>query len=131
MGMKFAPSAALLTILLTGIAAQAATVDQIKGEVYDRQGSGGFRRVTTPIEVQTGDTVMASTQGSARLRYSNGCVIAVEPGQTIVVPETCGAAGHSSSTDYSVSQLGTMVGVGTVFGSVIYLAVKNDNPISP
>ena len=66
----------------------AATVDSIHGQVLLNSGAG-YRVVVGTMEAKVGDSVMVNPGGSARLVYSDGCMVKVEPGSVVAVaPES-------------------------------------------
>jgi hypothetical protein len=67
-------------------AASAATVDSIEGRVLLNRGDG-FQVLAVATTANPGDKVMASPDGSAKLRYGDGCVIDVRPGAVVSVGE--------------------------------------------
>jgi len=76
------------TVLFVSSSALAATVQDIKGTVSINSG-GGFQKITAPVEVEPGASVVASPDSSARVVYSDDCWVDVTPGAAVVVSETC------------------------------------------
>jgi hypothetical protein len=74
----------LSTVLLFCCPAFAATVDAVKGKVLLNQGDG-FQQVTTGVQVNAGDLLMAGPGGSAKLVYSDRCQVSVVPGRVVSV----------------------------------------------
>jgi hypothetical protein len=64
--------------------ALAATLEPVRGQVSINHGDG-FQRVAGTVEARVGDLVMAGKGGSAKLVYSDGCVIKVKPGTVVRV----------------------------------------------
>ncbi len=124
------------TILAAGFSvmivatAQTATLVPTAGDVYDRTGSGGFHRVTSATEVQPGDTVMAGPNGSAQITLSDGFVITVGPGQTVIVPEKRRATDDPDAGKYLLGGA-----FAAIIGTGLYETFKKDNnpslPASP
>ena len=114
------------------IAAQAATLDPITGTVSEREGSGGgFHQVRSTTEVHTGDTVMTGPNGSARIVLDDGCVIKVEPGQVVTVPQAgCRAIVGESSNGYLIA---AGAGAAAAIAVGIYFATQQNGnpPLSP
>ncbi len=87
--MRFRAAAVLVgTVLFVSSTALAATVQDIKGTVSINSG-GGFQKITAPVEVEPGASVVASPDSSARVVYSDDCWVDVNPGAAVVVSETC------------------------------------------
>lgn len=111
----------------------AATVDQIAGSVQVNTGDG-FKRITGPVTVAPGTSVMVEAGGRARILYSNNCFVSVQPGTviTVVPDDQCVPATNGSSL--SMTQVG--VGAAIIGGGVaaaLLLGNKSDNnkPASP
>jgi hypothetical protein len=80
--MRYLYPAAFCVGLLLCTAVSAATVDSIKGRILLNRGDG-FQVLAAPTTANPGDKVMASPDGSAKLRYADGCVIDIHP-KTVV-----------------------------------------------
>lgn len=147
--IKQAGTFCLATLL--GFAAQAATLDVIRGGVLVSHGGSPYQTVKEPIELQVGDSILVNPGGAARVLYANGCVVEVRPGMVYAVsePPICYTGGNPGGTYGSLKDTGMMVeetdytlpGVGAaiVIGGVgIALAVSGSGsddgkgiPISP
>lgn len=85
-----------LIVFLSGLsfalAARAASVDSIEGRVLINRGNG-YQQMAGPSQAHVGDTLMASPGSSAKLRYGDGCTVAVLPGSIVTVGSVspCGA----------------------------------------
>ena len=64
------------------------TVDPVKPQVSINRGEG-FKPVTAPTGVSTGDRVMAGPGGHGKIVYDDGCVVDVYPGNVVAVPGKC------------------------------------------
>ena len=64
----------------------AATVDSLEGQILLNRGDG-FQQLAAPTTANPGDSVMASADGNAKLRYADGCVIDIRPGAVVSVGE--------------------------------------------
>ena len=64
------------------------TVDPVKPQVSINRGEG-FKPVTAPTGVSTGDRVMAGPGGHGKIVYGDGCVVDVYPGNVVTVPGKC------------------------------------------
>jgi hypothetical protein len=82
--MRHLSCAAFCLGLLLCSAAAAATVDSIKGRILLNRGDG-FEVLAAPAEAKPGDRIMASTGGSAKLLYADGCEVDVRPGAVVTV----------------------------------------------
>ncbi len=120
------------SMTLASVAASAATLDSIQGEVLVNRG-GGYEVVNGPTELKPGDSAMANPGGSAQVVYADGSVVPVQPGSVVTVGETATAAGGGLSTS-------TLVVGGLVVAGGVGLAValsnkgsdsKDDKPASP
>jgi len=127
MKMKIGVTVAVLA-MFANIGAQAAILNQITGPVFTRGGSSGFHQVTSPTNVNVGDTVMAGREGSAQIAFDDGSVITVTPGQVVTVPESGIAALGQGNPTYLMLGVGAAVGVGV---SAVVASNKNDRPASP
>lgn len=121
--------------LLLGHAAGAATVQPIEGEVSVNKGQG-FQLASGEVDVNTGDTVMVSPQGSARIVYADGCAITVRPGSVVTLGKgsPCAAkrmgatnSGDSIPTDHYV--IGGLLVAGAIAGGIILLT-DDDKSVS-
>lgn len=125
-------------ILMMSVAAMAATVQDIQGNVWVSRGDG-FAQVKDPITVEDSDTVMAGPNGGATIVYSNGCRFVVEPDTVVPVGqnEQCTLAATDLDTagaaelDTTLFAVGAAI-VGVTIGGVI-LATQggDDKPASP
>ena len=64
------------------------TLDPVKPQVSINRGEG-FKPVTTPTSVSSGDRVMAGPGGHGKIVYADGCVVDVYPGNVLTVPGKC------------------------------------------
>jgi hypothetical protein len=84
--MRYSSYAAFCAGMIVCSAASAATVDSIEGRVLLNRGDG-FQVLTVATTANPRDKVMASPDGSAKLRYADGCVIDIRPGAVVSVGE--------------------------------------------
>jgi hypothetical protein len=71
--------------LLLGTACWAATVEPVGGHLaVSRQGQG-FQTITEPGELNVGDRLMVSPNGSASVVYPDGCRQVVQPGLVMTI----------------------------------------------
>jgi hypothetical protein len=110
-------AAALVCAAGLGQAASAATVDTIVGSVLVNKGKG-FRPVTSPTEIATGDSVMVQSSSGADILYPNGCRIHVNPGAIATVFAKRGGLGNpsglSSCQEYGYENTGATNGTGAI-----------------
>jgi hypothetical protein len=116
----------------------SATVEVVKGGVLINRGEG-FRPVTGAAEARSGDQVMASPDGSARIIYADGCPIPVNPGAVITVsaksPCTAFAQRVTPAGGAPEEGLGAAGAVGSVVAAGVIAAIlslkDDDSPASP
>lgn len=106
---------------LMSFSALAATLQPTQGRV---QLNG--QTVKGPHTVKGGDVVTAGADGTATIVYSDGCILTVNPGTTVKVPEksTCDFA----AADFLVGGAVVAAGVG---GAIILTQDDDDHPASP
>jgi hypothetical protein len=103
---------AMVSLTVSGVA-QAALLDSIHGGVRINRGNG-YVAVRDAIEAKTGDSIMAAAKGRARLVYSDGCVVDIQPGSVaVVVTESPCAKGATNNegvgTEAELSTTGMVV----------------------
>lgn len=90
----------VVSLAVSGVA-QAAFLDNIHGGVRVNRGDG-YVAVRGATEAKAGDSIMAAAKGRARLIYSDGCAVDIQPGSVVVVgtesPCTKGATNAGLST---------------------------------
>lgn len=101
----------MLTAPCLVASAQAATLTETSGTVLVNVGDG-FKAATPTQDLPVGTRVMARTDGQAKVGYSDGCTVNVQPGRVyIVTPQppcgltptgTEGAAGATTAGEYAV-----------------------------
>jgi hypothetical protein len=123
--LRIGMTAATLSVLAS-MAAQAATLDPVADAVFTRGPNAGFHQVRSATEVNAGDTVMTGPNGRAKIVFGGGCVIKVEPGQTVTVPERCQAAIEGDASQYLVAGAAA-----AVIGTAIYFVLKDNEPPRP
>ena len=70
--------------LFASLPASAATVEAVKGKVLINRGEG-FQQAASGAQAKSGDMIMASSGGSAKLVYPGGCQVKVVPGRVVSV----------------------------------------------
>lgn len=137
MALKVCIGAALLAGLVSGVAG-AATLTPTAGEVMVNTG-GGYKPVTSTVEVKAGDTILVNPGGSAQLAYGDCATYEINPGDVVYVAEQetipCGAGGGAGlglgalggGGGLVVGGLAVAVGVGVVAG----VSSGSDSPASP
>lgn len=99
--------------MLLGFAAEAATLDVIKGGVLVSRGGSPYQLATKRIELRTGDSVLANPGGGARIVFSNGCAVPITPGMVFTVPEAPPCVANTNPTaEPAASGTSTMLAVG-------------------
>lgn len=116
-------------------AAFAAILQPIAGTISVNAGEG-FKPALGETDIRTGDTVMVSPEGSARIVYADGCAILVRPGAVVTlgqgspcaaVPMGVTKAKDTTPTDHYV--IGGLLVAGGVAGAIILLS-DDDDPVS-
>ena len=79
-------SIALIAFAIVPLAASAATVSPIGGDVRVSTGQG-FQKIAAPTEFAAGARVMVDPQGSATIAYADDCVVTVKPASVAVVQD--------------------------------------------
>ena len=70
--------------MLANTAAQATMVQPITGEVMINQGQG-YQTIKNPIEAKAGDRVIVNPGEYAKVKYSDGCNIPIQPGAVAII----------------------------------------------
>lgn len=122
------------SLTLASVAAEAATLDSIQGEVLVSHG-GGYEVVNGPTELKPGDSVIANPGGSAQVVYPDGSSVLVQAGSVVTVGEPAATAGTEAAAAGGLST-GTLVVGGLVVAGGVGLAVGlsgggSDKPASP
>ncbi|MEZ5899145.1 MAG: hypothetical protein R3D51_06580 [Hyphomicrobiaceae bacterium] len=120
---------ALILGTLAG-AAQAATLDNVYGDVLVNTGSG-FVQISGPVTLKEGDTIMANAGGSAVLTCDSGAVINIQPGQVTTVCNVT-PPGPPPSPDTIPNGL-IIGGIAVAAGTAIIIGTSNsggDKPVS-
>ena len=101
-------------LIIYPVAAQAATLDNIRGGIFVSKGAG-YHAAHAPVDLNAGDTVLANPNSTARVVYDDGCVVSVQPGMVFTVGETspCTAAAVPSVLNWPL-----VVGAAVVAGGV-------------
>ena len=77
-------SVVLIAVAIFPVAAFAATVSPIGGDVRVSTGQG-FQKIVAPTEFAPGAQVMVSPGGTATIAYANDCVVQVKPASVVAV----------------------------------------------
>lgn len=137
MAFKACIGAALLAGLFAGVSG-AATLTPTAGEVMLNTG-GGYKPVTSTVEVKAGDSILVNPGGGAQLAYGDCATYEINPGDVVYVAEQetipCGAGGGGAGLGLGalgggglvVGGLAVAVGVGIVAG----VSSGSDSPASP
>ncbi len=130
-------SAVMIAVLVT-TSAQAAVLASLDGAVSVNSGNG-FRPASIGSSLAPGDRVR-TYDGSANIRYDNGCTTTVGPQQVAVVysePPTChvgglkdGAMAVEAAPGYSPLLAGGLV-AGAALGIAVGIASSNSGSVSP
>ena len=96
-------AAPLISIFFVSSPAVAATVTPVHGTLLVNAGSG-YKRLIVPMEVAAGNQVMANPGGRGEIAFSDGCVLKVEPGQVVTIPNEspCVRQGQHNETGGSL-----------------------------
>lgn len=78
-------SAALAALIVSSLAANAATVSKQNGSVFVNSGTG-FVELKSSAEVAAGQRVMVQPGGSASIAYAGNCTVRVGSGVWMVQP---------------------------------------------
>ena len=141
--MKKTVAASLFaTAFLISSSALAASVQDIKGTALVKK-HGGFQKiqeVTSPVEVEPGDTVAVGAKSSAKVVYAEDCWEEVVPGRVVVVREDVdclNAVTHDDVSRWSFLDqpeltLG-LLGAGAAIAVIAtaYDVTRTDKPASP
>ena len=107
--------------------AKATTVEPSQGVVLMNTGKG-FKQIKKTTKAKVGDSVMVSPDGTAKIAYSDGCIVNVQPGAVATIaqlsPCASGSNAESDRQNYSVSGTATLLAVGGLFAGVGYLAAQ-------
>lgn len=123
--------AALASSVLVGPrGADAATLTGV-GLMADT--GNGYHNVELQMELVPGNSVIANPGGVGEIRYADGCIQKVNPGDVVVVKELSPCAAGNSGTAGSANMLivGGVVVAGVVVGAVALSGGGNDKPKSP
>lgn len=139
---KYAAVAAVGLLCLAGQAsAKDATVAQIsavKGAVMVNQG-GAYAKATSASALAAGARVVASSDASARITYSDGCVVSIAPNAMATVGEKspCATSGLvRSSSPMQFGETGELIPL-VVVGAIVIAGIvavsqgSDDPPLSP
>ena len=85
---------ALMFCALLGSGTQAATLEQVTGDISINRGSG-YLPAKGPTSLKPGDTLMASPGASAEVVYDGSCRIPVEPGALHIVAAKSPCSKHA------------------------------------
>lgn len=139
--MRLTASVAVACGLLLTVPCLAATVDSVRGQVSINRGDG-FRRVTGTIQANTGDSVMVSPKGRARVVYPDGCALNVDPGAVVTITAQSPCKSFAQATGdqsddrrrFAVGPGGTIIVGGWIAQTILILLDDKDNaqrPASP
>lgn len=127
--MHFARFAtAVIAASLLNWSAQAASVEVIQAPVSVNSGAG-YVRISGLIQAKPGDTVMASPNGRARVAYGNGCILEVEPGMVVTVPQDANCTPGAHAHHHYI--IGGLVIAGGVAAVILLSQDKSSSPDKP
>lgn len=119
----------VVLLLIDGVAAQAAMLANVKGDVRVNAGQG-FKAAASGQTINPGDRVMLGPGGSAAIVYDQQCLERVEPGLVAVVKSftPCNVTGGTSPT--AVPPAVGVAGVAAAVGGslLIYQANRQASP---
>jgi hypothetical protein len=139
---KFGAVPFVMSLLILGSAAHAATVRVTEGELFVSRGNG-YERVAGTAQVRVGDSVMAGEFGVGQISYANGCAVTVRPGAVVAIgaQASCAAADDWStnvvdpaSEGLSTGQILLGVAIAGGVGAGVYALTQgggDDKPASP
>lgn len=132
--------------ILAAPGTRAATLEALQGTVLVDRGNG-FGIVNGPTYLNPGDSVIANPGGSAQIVYSDGCRIAVQPGDVVPAQSVspCANGGSSPAAQESKSDEsgggginsttllvgGAVVGIGAGAAALLLSGGDDDHPASP
>jgi hypothetical protein len=127
-------AAAAILLPLAGTSLEAATLEDIQGEVLVDRG-GGFDIVSGPTTLSPGNTVIANPGSQAQIVYDSTCKVPVVPGAVVAVhnQSPCNGGGESQGGSMSATTLlvgGAVVGLGAA-AAVLLTSGGDDKPASP
>lgn len=135
MRRMFALAACLVAIFPVN-AALAATVQPIAGTISVNTGEG-FKPAVGETNISTGDTVMVSPEGSARIIYADGCAIQVRPGAVVTIGQgsPCAAVpmGATKTKDTTPTDhyiIGGLLVAGGIAGAIVLISDDDDKSSS-
>ena len=124
-------------MLLGNLAAQAATLDGVQGEVMVNRGNG-YELATNGMELQPGDVVVVNPGGAAQLTYGSGCAVPLQVGAVVPVSTTAPCSPLTTGATETPAPLNAMtftIGAVVVGGGIAALVALNgndkDRPASP
>ena len=134
-----------LSAVFISTVAFAATVTPERGEVLLNRGEG-YRLVKEATEVVAGNQLIANPHGKGQVVFADGCVLKVEPGVVVTIPDQspCTRQGQQVETGGSLKDdpipeqrddrryllKGLIIG-GVVGGAILLFDKDKDNPSSP
>lgn len=142
--MKKIAFVALASLLAAGTAsaAELASLSGIEGTALVNQGEE-FVTASEAQALKPGDQVMVMEGGKAEIVFADGCVLPLESGSLVVVPEQSTCAGAVAKTQRVGAQYAQAVGEvpegptplvqGLIIGAVAIgiIAAVNEGPVSP
>jgi hypothetical protein len=131
---KFAAVAAVGAMIAGPALAGEASVAQlgaIKGSVMMSQ--GGKMVAASTASLKAGDRVVASANGSASVKFADGCVVSVKPASMITVgakspcASGAGLVSATAAQPQQVSDAAWAVGAFVIGGAILVAVGANDN----
>ena len=115
---------AISAFLLVSTTVQAAMVQPVSGQVMINQGQG-YQTINNPIEAKTGDQIIVNPGGYAKITYTDGCTIPVNPGAvaTIGAESPCIAQAQQGDMAQGGSGAGGAAGTGVGTGTLVAIGL--------
>ena len=130
------PISCAVLAMLVGVAAEAATLDNVEPEVQVNRQGKGYVAVSYAGDLQVGDTVFASPGGRGEIIYDDGCRVVVEEGHVYEIeePPPCAAGAvadgpwHAGVSHWAIYVL---PGAAVIGGLIFLFNDDDDKPASP
>jgi hypothetical protein len=105
--------------VLTGTRCLAVTVEPVSGDLSINRPGQGFQKVSEPTEVNPGDLLMVSANGSANVFYPDGCRFVLQPGSVLTVAaiSPCAANSNAQAPPQDTPPAGSPFGDPVVWGA--------------
>ena len=122
--------ACVASVFLVGGAAEAATVEPIRGELLITHGQG-YHKVNSRIEANVGDALIVGPGGEAAVTYPDGCRVMVEPGSVVDITPLSPCGSRSYYPGEAQYQLGELaIGAAILGGATAFAIYEFTRPSS-